>query len=325
MSGRHRKPTTSSVSVAKDRLYRRGTWWRQHRPGRPGSRGHRRRMGSSSQLRVRRQLGESTPATVTTAACSSPQAPGHHTAAASSPRRPNWPPRNSRSPSLSGCWRPRAVAPGRCVVTAVGPKPARGPSAPRRSAGRAAGCARPQRRARAPGPATVATRLPQPHPPPVARRAPVQLGRHGRTHASRRTPCRRHPPATGRWRRPHTPRRPRLRTPCSAPADAVPPAPPPTDVRRALPRTPSRRAGRPAPLPERRPRGAPAGLDRRLHASNCGRRSGRRTSAETTRWTRSHSPAADAGSRSEAALRPSPPILRFHRRRTGASTPVAAL
>jgi len=60
--------------------------------------------------------GASTPATASTAVCNSPRPPGPRMAAASTPRRPSWPPRISRSRSLSGCWRLRVVAPGRCAA-----------------------------------------------------------------------------------------------------------------------------------------------------------------------------------------------------------------
>ena len=73
-------------------------------PPRPGTASH----GASPAA-----TGTSTPATATTAACSSPTARGCPTAAASTPPAPTGPPRPSRSPSPSACSTPVAGGRGR--------------------------------------------------------------------------------------------------------------------------------------------------------------------------------------------------------------------
>ena len=123
MSGRHRKPTTSNISVAKIAFTGAVLGGGSIASRRPGGRGHRRRMGPGSPLRVRRQLGNQHRQRLSTAACNSPQAPGPRMAAASTPRRLSWPPRTSRSRSLSGYWRPRVVAPGPCAVAGCRARP----------------------------------------------------------------------------------------------------------------------------------------------------------------------------------------------------------
>ena len=96
--------------------------------------GHRRRPtpnGTGWPVVSPAATGPSTPATATTADFSSPRAPGPGMVAASSPRRPIWPPGRSRSPSPSGCWLIRARVPGRSVAVAC-PAPLRAPLPVRR-------------------------------------------------------------------------------------------------------------------------------------------------------------------------------------------------
>ena len=73
----------------------------------------------------RAATGRSTPATASTAACSSPSRPGSATAAASTPPRPTWPPRPSRSPWPRRSWRARASAPGPYAGQEANPPPRR--------------------------------------------------------------------------------------------------------------------------------------------------------------------------------------------------------
>ena len=126
MSGRHRKPTTSSISVAKIAF--------------TGA-----VLGSGSVALAGQAAAATDHEWDQVARCESGgnwaintgngyhgglqfnQAPGPRTAAASTPRRPNWPAGSSRSRSLSEYSQPRAVAPGRCVVArVVRSDPARG-------------------------------------------------------------------------------------------------------------------------------------------------------------------------------------------------------
>ena len=120
---------------------------------------------------------------------------------------------------------------------------------------------------------------------------------------------------TQRRHRPRTPcRRHRRRTPCLRHRRRTP-------CRRHRRRTPSR--------PMRRRRTPSRPMRRRRHPSRprpsatpsrSGRRSSPRACKETTHWT--HSPSRRPPTEGQA--RPSPPIRRHHRRRIGASTPVVA-
>ncbi len=115
MSGRHRKPTTSNVSVAKIAFTGAvlgGGGIAMAAQATAATTGNGIRWPAAS----RAATGRSTPATVTSVACSSLKAPGPHMVAASSPRRLSWPAGSSRLPSVSGCWPPRVAAPGRCAA-----------------------------------------------------------------------------------------------------------------------------------------------------------------------------------------------------------------
>ncbi|CNM74598.1 Uncharacterised protein [Mycobacterium tuberculosis] len=99
-----RSPLPAQYSVAA------ASPWPLRRPRPPTGNGIRWPAAS------RAATGRSTPATVTSVACSSLKAPGPHMVAASSPRRLSWPAGSSRLPSVSGCWPPRVAAPGRCAA-----------------------------------------------------------------------------------------------------------------------------------------------------------------------------------------------------------------
>jgi len=173
------------------------------------------------------------------AACSSPRAPGPRTAAASTLRRPSWPPRTSRSRSLNASWRARDVAPGPSAGMGFPARPrARFPLLPgwaRHSTRRASTATRHRWRHRR---RTRLTRRRQTRPhrcswPPTTYRRPLRIYRLRRRlrrptlyrplllptpcHRHRRpTPCRplRRPTPCHRHRRPTPCQRHRRPTPC---------------------------------------------------------------------------------------------------------------
>ena len=219
MSGRHRKPTTSSISVAKiaftgavlggGSLALAGQAaaatdgeWDQEPTASPAA------------------TGESTPATATTAACSSAPARGPAHGGGQFAPSAELATRNSRSRSLSACWRPRAAALGPCVVARCRVRP-RATSRRPRPGGMDAPLDAPGING-APGPARPAAarrRRPRTLRPPDS--APSAARRPGSAGAARpprqpAPPPDAIPPATARGRRAPAP-------PVNAPAPAADP------------------------------------------------------------------------------------------------------
>ena len=115
MSGRHRKQTTSTAGDHRQGgPHRRCPRRRSSTSWAPvGARRHRRRNGIRWLSADPPATGPSIPVTATTVACSSARASNGYITAASSPRRPTWPPVNSRS--SSPCPPPQVRAAARLV------------------------------------------------------------------------------------------------------------------------------------------------------------------------------------------------------------------